>query len=159
MTNDSIPAPSCSCCGQGRDPAELAALQCHPEIQICHGCLHWLTPQSSGGRATPILPVADMAATRDFYSRAGFSIDSYDDGYAFVLRNGVEVVHLAGSDVVDPERNPTACYLNTPDADAWHRAWTAAGLPVGEIADREWGMREFEVCDPSGNLLRVGRNL
>jgi hypothetical protein len=159
MTSDSISAPTCSCCGRERDPAELSALQCHPEIQICHGCLHWLAPQSVGARATPIFPVVDMVATRAFYARAGFTIDSYDDGYAFVLRDGREVLHLASSGVVDPERNPAACYLHAPDADAWHTAWVAAGLPVGEIADQEWGMREFEVRDPSGNLLRVGRNL
>jgi catechol 2,3-dioxygenase-like lactoylglutathione lyase family enzyme len=134
-------------------------MHCHPEVMVCRGCIHWLAVASGFVAPTPIFATVNMDASRRFYEAAGFEVDAYDDGYAFVLRGGREVLHLARSEIVEPGRNAAACYINTPEADAWHVAWSVADLPVGEIADRPWGMREFEVIDPSGNLLRIGRNL
>lgn len=149
----------CGCCGESRRAEDLAALSCHPQTKLCRGCIQWLFVTSGRPISMPIFATLDMAASRSFYEAAGFGVDGYDDGYAFVTRGGGEVLHLAGSSVVDPARNSGACYLNTVEADQWHAMWSAAGLPVSDIADRPWGMREFEVTDPSGNLLRVGRNL
>lgn len=150
---------SCSCCGKGHEPEALTGFQGHQETRLCRGCIEWLSIRAGNPKTTPILATVDMAASQRFYRSAGFSVDVYDDGYAFVLRGSAEVLHLAGSDVVDADRNAAACYFNAPEADLWHAAWSAAGLPVGDITDQPWGMREFEVTDPSGNLLRVGRNI
>jgi hypothetical protein len=150
----------CACCGEPRAADQLTGLACHPETRICRSCIHWLAGAAGIGLiSTPIFPTADMASSMAFYRAAGFVVDAYDDGYAFVIRDGDEVLHLAGVDDLDPERNQAACYLNTARADDWHAAWQAQGLPVGEIADQPFGMREFVVRDPSGNVLRVGRNL
>lgn len=126
---------------------------------MCRGCVQWLAVSTGVVSATPIFATADVTASRRFYEMAGFVVDAYDDGYAFVSRDGAEVLHLAVSDVVDPMRNDAALYINNPAADGWHAAWGEAGLPVGALTDRPWGMREFEVADPSGNVLRIGRNL
>ncbi len=51
----------------------------------------------------------------------------------------------------------TACYLRVDDLDDLHRELAAAGLErVTALHAKPWGMREFEVWDPSGNLLRFG---
>ena len=44
------------------------------------------------------------------------------------------------------------------DIDAVHAEMTGAaeGGRISEVQDREWGMREFYVWDPNGNLLRFG---
>lgn len=149
----------CSCCGETRARSHLGALACHPDTMVCRGCVQWLAQSSGLVEATPVLATADMAASRRFYKAAGFEVDAYDDGYAFVTHGGSDVLHLAASDVVDPSRNDAAIYINTPEADAWHAEWAAAGLHVGELVDQPWGMREFEARDPSGNTLRIGRNL
>lgn len=157
--NEPAKTAECSCCGERRARDEMGALACHPDTVVCRGCVQWLANAAGIVSATPIFATADMAASQRFYEAAGFQVDAYDDGYAFVLRGGAEVLHLAGSDVVDPGRNAAALYINTPLAEQWHAAWRAAGLPVSEIADQEHGMREFDVADPSGNVVRVGTNL
>lgn len=159
MTNASQTS-TCWCCSEPRPGSELTGLACHPETRICRGCIQWLAATSGQGLvSTPIFPAADMAASMAFYRAAGFVVDTYDAGYAFVLSEGREVLHLARADSLDPARNQAACYLNTAHADDWHTTWTAAGLPVSAIEDQPHGMREFEIRDPSGNLLRVGRNI
>lgn len=107
----------------------------------------------------PILPVRDMAEAEAFYVRAGFDVTRYDDGYGWVHRNGRELFHLVAAADLDPDRNPSACYIHTADVDDWHVAWLAADLPVSELENQTWGMREFTVFDPSGNRLRVGTNI
>lgn len=107
----------------------------------------------------PILPVRDMAEAESFYRLAGFEVTRYDDGYGWVRRNGRELFHLVAAPELEPERNSSACYIHTADVDAWHVGWRDADLPVGDLENQPWGMREFTVFDPSGNRLRVGTNV
>ena len=51
---------------------------------------------------TPTLPVSDMGAATGFYETAGFSVEQYDDGFAFVHLNDQSVFDL---DLI-PETNP-----------------------------------------------------
>lgn len=155
---DEVP---CSCCGEGCVASGLAALSCHPEIVICRSCVGWLGEQFGGSHsvaATPILPVRDMAEATTFWETTGHSVERYDGGYAFVMRDGGELLHVTTDPTLDPARNSTACYIHERNVDEVHATWAAAGLPVSVLDDMPWGMREFTVKDPSGNLIRVGRN-
>jgi uncharacterized glyoxalase superfamily protein PhnB len=52
--------------------------------------------------------------------------------------------------------------VHVSDADEWHVAITAAAgddAAIGGVVDQPWGMREFVVTDPAGNVVRFGRNL
>jgi catechol 2,3-dioxygenase-like lactoylglutathione lyase family enzyme len=109
--------------------------------------------------AVPIFPVRDLEEACAFWKSAGLDIREYDDGYAFVLADGHEFVHLALEPSVDPERNLAACYIHVVEVEEWHDRLSAAGLPVTPLRDEPWRMREFSVRDPSGNRLRVGRPL
>ena len=109
--------------------------------------------------AIPILPVRDLAEAADLWTRAGLTVEPYDEGYAFVLADGCEIVHLALHASVDPATNPSACYLHVDDVHDWHARLTTSGLPVTPVRDEPWGMAEFSVRVPSGNLVRVGRPL
>jgi catechol 2,3-dioxygenase-like lactoylglutathione lyase family enzyme len=106
--------------------------------------------------AIPILPVRDLDEAGSFWRRAGLEVQVYDAGYAFVLVDGHEHVHLALHPSVDPATNLSACYVHVADVDAWHDRLADAGLPVTPVRDEPWGMAEFRVHDPSGNLVRVG---
>jgi uncharacterized glyoxalase superfamily protein PhnB len=109
--------------------------------------------------AIPILPVRELGEATAFWSRAGLTVERYDDGYAFVLADGCEIVHLALHPSVDPETNASACYIHVADVADWHDRLARAGLPVTPVRNEPWGMAEFSVRDPSGNLVRVGRPL
>ena len=112
----------------------------------------------------PILPVHDMARTRAFYESLGFTAGFKDDVYE-ILRRGNLVVHLEHRDDFRPESNETSCYWRVPDADTLYREFAALGLPsegaprITAPSDEPWGMREFTLKDPAGNLIRIGHEL
>jgi uncharacterized glyoxalase superfamily protein PhnB len=42
------------------------------------------------------------------------------------------------------------------DADALYAEWSGSGVEAETPMTSDYGMREFVLRDPSGNLLRVG---
>lgn len=107
-------------------------------------------------QSTPILPVHDLDGAERFYAALGAAVERYDDGYAWVRVADREVLHLAVHTDLDPRANRSAAYLHVPDVDAVHGHLVAHGHALPPAADEPWGMREFTVRDPSGNLLRIG---
>jgi hypothetical protein len=82
----------CFCCGEQRESAELTALRCHPEVQVCRSCIGWLVEQSGSVDVTPTLPVLDMDLAVDFYESVGFQVHVYEGGgFAFVSLKGRSV--------------------------------------------------------------------
>ena len=107
---------------------------------------------------------AKLPAGRGLWPAVWMMPASYNDdngepggGFAFVDFDGQSVFDLDAADDLDPSRNRAGCYLIANDADAWRARMLDAGLPVTPIADQPWGMREFTLCDPSGNRVRIGR--
>jgi catechol 2,3-dioxygenase-like lactoylglutathione lyase family enzyme len=108
-------------------------------------------------RACPLLPAPDVPAAAAWYrDTLGFSVRLARDDYAIVERDDVELHlwacedrRLAGS---------TSAYLRVDSIEVF-RAALPEHLGQGRISgieERPWGMREFYVWDPSGNLLRFG---
>ena len=150
---------TCACCGEPRQPADVSQLMCHPEIAVCGGCVHEMAGRMANRPSiTPIFPVHDMAAVREFWTRAGLQVEEYSPEYAFVMFGDAEVLHLDLRAELDPESNAAAVYVHVPDPHDWHARLKAQGLPVSDVVVEPWGMIEFSVKDPSGNLIRMGRN-
>jgi len=147
----------CYCCGEERDPSMMASLLCHDEVKLCRICIGWLVRQAGGVDVTPRLPVADMALAARFCEAAGFDVEQYDEGYAFVHLADQGVFDLARIEGLDPTTNHAGCYIITDDVDDWHARLVAARLSVTPIEDMPWGMHEFTLTDPSGNHIRIGR--
>lgn len=118
-------------------------------------------------RSEPILPSRNLAETRAFYQRLGF--DSWHNGRGpweyEIFSRGHFVVHFFAEPGVVPGENETSCYWRVRDADRLYREFAALALPVEGIprltapVDQPWGMREFTLVDPSGNLVRIGHDL
>jgi uncharacterized glyoxalase superfamily protein PhnB len=149
----------CSCCGEDRDESMVASLLCHDEIKVCRVCVGWLSTRVGSIDVTPTLPVADMAEAVRFCEAAGLDIQRYDDGFAFVHLDDQSVFDLDLIPAMDPATNHAGCYIITDDVDNWHARLVAAGLNVTPVKDQPWGMHEFTLTDPSGNNIRVGRNV
>jgi catechol 2,3-dioxygenase-like lactoylglutathione lyase family enzyme len=115
------------------------------------------------GETIPILPACDIAATVEFYGTLGFRVVRLYEGfgapYLIVRRDEVEL-HFFENTSQDPKRNDHGCYLRLADAQGVYDEWAPLGLTrLHPISDTPWGMREFSVSDPSGNLLRIGTTL
>ncbi|MFN7553387.1 MAG: bleomycin resistance protein [Pseudomonadota bacterium] len=114
--------------------------------------------------AIPILPSRDIGATLAFYRRLGFEGEAHaaDAGYAILTRGTLEL-HFFRHPTVVPAESSAGCYLRVADAGAIHREFAAAGLlrrgipRIDALEDKPWGLREFAIVDPDGNLLRIGQ--
>ena len=100
-----------------------------------------------------------MAEAVRFCEAAGLDVQGYDDGFAFVHLDDQSVFDLDLNPDMDPMTNHAGCYIITNDVDHWHARLVAAGLNVTSVEDTPWGMHEFTLTDPSGNSIRVGRNM
>ncbi len=117
--------------------------------------------------AIPVLPCRDLDETVAFYGRLGFELvyeQEEPDPYAILGWGEVEIhLFVPGADAAEAALG--GCYLRVADADVVLRSWRTLDLPasgvprISPIADRAWGMREFEVIDPNGNRVRVGHIL
>jgi catechol 2,3-dioxygenase-like lactoylglutathione lyase family enzyme len=111
----------------------------------------------------PILPSRDLSATAAFYARLGFEQSGlWENEYLIVTRGDVGL-HFFFAPSIDPDSSIAGCYLYVEDADALHAEYAELDLPRAGIprlhgapADTDYGLREFAVVDPDGNLLRIG---
>jgi catechol 2,3-dioxygenase-like lactoylglutathione lyase family enzyme len=110
------------------------------------------------GKILPILPARNVDETIRFYERLGFSVVGRFGGkrrYLVLMRDDAEL-HFFLLPSLDPRTNINGCYLRIADADALYAEWRAVLDGLAPPQDRDWGLREFTLVDPSGNLLRVG---
>lgn len=115
------------------------------------------------GDTIPILASRDIAETVRFYEGLGFGVlalyEEFGPAYLIVRRDDVEL-HFVHSPDVDPAESHGGCYLRLADAQGVYDAWEPLGVPgMHPPQDTPWGMREFFLVDPSGNLLRIGTPL
>lgn len=117
----------------------------------------------------PILPSRELAETLAFYERLGFRHSGgpwQEWGYLIIARGGIEL-HFSHRPDVDPLTTDASCYVRVPDADALHAEWDRIGITTDPATgsrlvtpiDTDYGIREFALVDPSGNLLRIGSPL
>jgi len=110
-------------------------------------------------RACPTFPAADVKKAAEWYrDKLGFVIDRLypDQGYAIVHRDDIEMHFWACRDRNIAEN--TSAYFHLDDIAGVHASMTKAkeGGRISEPQNRPWGMREFYVWDPDGNLLKFG---
>jgi catechol 2,3-dioxygenase-like lactoylglutathione lyase family enzyme len=112
-------------------------------------------------RATPNLPSRDLVATSQFYARLGFRETFRDEGWLIVERGSLQIEFFPSANH-NPRKITASCCIRVSDLDPLHQAFSGAGLstssrdvpPITSPVDQPWGLREFAVVDPDGNLLR-----
>ncbi len=116
--------------------------------------------------AIPTLPCRSVSETVGFYKRLGFegSAHEFNSGYAILQRGAVELHFFTHKELV-PAHSSAGCYIRVLDVEAIYRSFSASKLPrhgiprIDALEDKPWGLREFAVVDPDGNLLRIGQNI
>lgn len=116
--------------------------------------------------AIPILPSRSVSETAAFYANLGFEggVNEFDSNYAILLRGTVELHFFTHKDLV-PAESSAGCYIRVTDVESFYHSCSACRLPskgiprMEALEDKPWGLREFAIIDPDGNLLRVGQML
>ncbi len=113
----------------------------------------------------PILPSADLDQTAGFYAGLGLASQRRWDEYLVVAGlEGIEL-HFWSNPGVATATNDVACYIRfdtAAEARDLHAAWAAAAVVGGRLVapvETPYGLLEFGMIDPSGNLLRIGGRL
>jgi catechol 2,3-dioxygenase-like lactoylglutathione lyase family enzyme len=114
--------------------------------------------------AIPTLPCRSVAATTQFYRRLGFEggAHEYNSEYAIFRRGAIELHFFTHRELV-PAESSAGCYIRVLDVESIYAACAVNNLPSSGIPrmelldDKTWGLREFALVDPDGNLLRIGQ--
>jgi catechol 2,3-dioxygenase-like lactoylglutathione lyase family enzyme len=106
----------------------------------------------------PQLPSTCLEATSRFYrQKLGFrEVGRYPDLLILKLQEQ-ELQFWRTTDATLAENS--ACYVRVRNIAALYKAYTAVPellRPEHALAVRAWGMNEFYVLDPDGNLLKFG---
>ena len=105
---------------------------------------------------SPLFHVSDVTAALAFYRDSlGFDLGwtwGEPPTHANVCR-GVIDISLA----LEPSRAGTGeAYVGLRGVDAYYDELQGRQVQVGELDDREYGMRDFALVDPDGNRLVFG---
>ena len=113
---------------------------------------------------TVILPVISARETAMFYeSMLGFEIT----GIWEVSENGTEYGSVRRGDVIiefgegrKEYAGSGVCLIHVDNADEIYNELTSKSLEiVGDLADRDYGNRDFRVKDNNGNILIISHSL
>lgn len=111
---------------------------------------------------SPFLATEDLPASLAFYlEKLGFAL-AWEWGQpaelAAVCRDGVELTLASRADA--KPGGISRLYLHIDGINDYHAQLLAAGVAITvAIADRPYGMRDFSVTDPTGNVLCFGQAL
>jgi catechol 2,3-dioxygenase-like lactoylglutathione lyase family enzyme len=106
-------------------------------------------------RCFPILASLDIAETLAFYGdQLGFRGETWGDD-ALLRRDAMEIHVGLARDRIHPEH--TSCSIRGGQVPALHAEFAARDVPgLSPFEVKPWGMKEFHLIDPHGNLLRFG---
>lgn len=106
--------------------------------------------------AIPVLASLNIEESERFYvGKLGFCAIYEDAQYLIVRRDQMEIHFWLAEDRIFPEN--TSCYIRGGQILDLHAELAAKGIErLSEIALKPWGMMEFHLHDPHGNLLRFG---
>ena len=114
--------------------------------------------------AIPTLPSRSVIDTVAFYKKLGFEggVHAFSPSYAVLCRGSIEL-HFFTDEALVPAASSAGCYLRVLDVEKIYSDCLLSQLPrtgiprMDALEDKPWGLREFAIVDPDGNLLRIGQ--
>lgn len=113
--------------------------------------------------AVPVFRSRDYERSKHFYADLlQFEVmeEGGDPPRFGIFKNGRAVIFVNSWDSPPPEgKTGWDAYLHVRDLDALHRTFSdCSELEPGQVRDTVYGMREFELRDPDGNILCFGED-
>ncbi|MDR0230405.1 MAG: VOC family protein [Flavobacteriaceae bacterium] len=111
----------------------------------------------------PFIPCKDFERSIAFYTTLGFEILWQSDELC-LMSWGREKFFLQNFYNQEAAEN-MMFHLQVENADHWYKhietldLKTKFGVQFTAVEDREWGMRDFVLIDPSGVLWRIAHNI
>jgi hypothetical protein len=104
--------------------------------------------------SVPTLPSLDFDETVAFYDKLGFGVQSRDIGLLCLMRDGVRLHFWLTGNKRIPQSS--SCWIDVEGIDALHAAFAPHKVVHrrGKLETKPWGIREFDVADCHGNLIR-----
>lgn len=112
--------------------------------------------------AIPVLASLDLQQSKRIYEeKLCFRAELFGD-YMIARHDDMEIHFWLANDRIHPEH--TSCYIRGGQVPALYEEFSKKGIGVNPIdgerisdfQTRPWGMKEFYVWDPHGNLLKFG---
>jgi catechol 2,3-dioxygenase-like lactoylglutathione lyase family enzyme len=104
--------------------------------------------------AIPILKVADLAASLEYYTKSlGFKVDWQAGNMASASRDRCSLM------LTEDEQGHAGTWIWVPAADVevLHAEWLASGAKIRQgPTNFPWGSLEIQVTDPDRHVLRFG---
>jgi catechol 2,3-dioxygenase-like lactoylglutathione lyase family enzyme len=108
---------------------------------------------------SPVFLVSDIRAALAFYcERLGFGLDwTWGDPptHANVSRGAISITLTLGQ----AGAASSEVYVGLRGVDAYYAELRTRNVQAGELADRPYGMRDFELMDLDGNRLVFGESI
>ena len=121
-------------------------------------------PEFGFERATPVLKSGDYVRSRAFFvDKLGFSIveeGGEPPGFG-IFKCGDAVIFVdAWHGAPKPVAGAWDAYVHASPLAALHDAYAAAGVTISRpVEETVYGMREFEITDPDGNVICFGEDM
>ena len=114
-------------------------------------------------RSTPVLRSGDYPRSRAFYEgRLGYAVveEGREPARFGIFRRGQSYLFVnAWNGPPPPSPGGWDAYVHVSGVDALHDEYAAAGAEIARAVELAvYGMREFEVRDPDGNVICFGED-
>jgi catechol 2,3-dioxygenase-like lactoylglutathione lyase family enzyme len=104
------------------------------------------------------LPVADIAAARDFYTDyLGLRVEEFNLGWVARFRSpsGKASIQLVTRDATAPHDSVVSVHVGADVGEAYAEAKGRGYEIVHPLTDETWGVRRFFVRAPDGNVINL----
>ena len=104
------------------------------------------------------LPVADIAAARDFYADyLGLSVEGFNLGWVanYQSPGGDAAVQLVTRDATAPDDSVISVHVGSGVDEAYAEAKRRGYEIVHPLTEEAWGVRRFFVRAPDGNVINI----
>ncbi|MDD9916744.1 MAG: glyoxalase superfamily protein [Rhodospirillaceae bacterium] len=122
------------------------------------------SPDIAFNRSTPVLRSADYPRSRAFFAdQLGFDVvEEGGEPPRFGIFKRGKAFFFVDAWHGGPVPSPTvwSAYVHVAELQALHDSYAAAGVEISRpVEETVYGMREFEVTDPEGNVICFGEDI